>query len=1212
MSTNDPSFNKLQGCPASLIQLQFWVIHHLNPDSPAYNLPSVSIIEGNLDITALETAINALLRRHPIFRTTFDFDDSGRVVQRVISWQRTLLLQDDLRPSPGVAADASVVNQALLEEIQRTFDLASSLPMRFRLYRNGESSYLLVMTAHHIVFDLVTKDLFAEALGKEYQAALSGNETTDIKENTNYADYCVWQEQWMYSDQCKEMETAWRRYLDGMEPSLTWLAGQPPETGSRHPADHQPVPITLKNELFEKMHEFCRKEKTTPFLVMLTGWALTVSRYSGQKKLSVGVPFTNRRKEEFKNTMGCFVNSLPLTFDISDNPTLQEALHRVRKDLLQLHRIQEMPYYHLVQLMRRDGIIGGNTLYQTGFTFGHPMRLHLDGLRVEPKYIHPGGAQLDLFATFWQEPDFITGVIKYDDNRFDATTVELIREDFLNTLNDICEHPDHHMEDVTRIQSTASLHGTPDVAEIDTVIPVKTIVDKETPKEAPVVSIAASFSGEFIQEFMEFWFLKLGWNFEVKFAPFNQVFQELLNASSLLRSNRKGHNILMIRLEDLIDKDKASSWNEDEANVRWTRLLDELREAIATGAKNMTVPLCFVLCPPSPRGREIQRHADISMNLFLEALRSTPGVTVLTHEEIDRRYPVTDYYDPLGENIGAIPFTRQYLAALATAIVRSLNTLSMKPVKALVLDCDGTLWQGVVGEDGPTGVIIERWQRAFQEFILQQYQSGVILCLCSKNQEDDPWSVFDRHPGMLLKREHISFWKINWEAKSDNLRALVKEMNIGMDAVAFLDDNPLERAEVGLRFPAIFCPEIPEAWEERTKWLEHCWLLDHPQSTAEDKKRQEHYRSEQIRDSLKQSAGSLAEFLNKLELKIDLNSAESADYERLAQLSIRTNQFNTTTLRLTVQEVMEYATAPGMSAHIARVRDRFGDYGLVGAMLARVVENTYRVDGMFLSCRALGRSVEYRMASYLAAKAKEAGCAEIEFPVKTTDRNEPARNFLNSLNKLCGGTRDKENSLHINTDQLVEFRYEIIREPEEATESSVGQESLETSGDSFLPNREPFIIIARKLYSVDTILNAVEQETREKQSRSTFTMEKTTTVVPETQTEQIIADVWKKILGLAQVNTQAKFFEVGGTSLLMVRVAIELKRSHDMDVSMTDLFKYPTIAGLAAHLDGKETTEEIQKQESATASAVRQREALSEQHLPDVFKRMKNIRESRN
>ena len=1194
MNTSYPSFNDIHACPASLIQLQFWVIHEFDPDSPAYNQPSVSMIEGDLDITALNSAINSLLHRYPVFRTTFTMDDTGAVIQQAAPWQKISLPRTDLRPASGNRADENNIRQAVLEEIRKPFDLIAGPPIRFRLFQNDTRSYALVITAYHIVFDLVTKDLFAQELEKEYRWALAGHTEEEPAPWTDYAVYSAWLKNWMQSDECRKMEESWRAYLAEAQPSLDLPADDLSETGSQNV--FSPVEVELSGTSVEKIQAFCQREKVTPYLILLTAWALTLARHSGRTNLCIGVPMTNRRKEKFKDTMGCFVNSLPLTFNISDNPTLREAIHRVRMGLLQVHRMQEIPYYHLVQLMRREGIIGGDSLYQAGFTFEHPMNLRLDGLDIHPMYIHPGGAQLDLFATFWQQPEKIIGVIKYDGSRFNSSTVELIREHLLDAANRICDLPEEHTETLTHITSGVSKQDRKEDAK-----------KNATPDEGtPVMAIASSFTAEFLQEFLDFWFEKLKWQTQTRFAPFNQVFQELLNPASLLRSNRRGYNVVMVRIEDLINKEEASAWNAEETGVRLSGVLEELKQALTAGVKEMAVPLCFVLCPPSPVGKELENHASDKIEYFLEALRSVPGISVLTHEEIDRCYPVTEYHEPLGETIGFIPFTRDYLAALSTSVIRTLHTASLKPVKALAIDCDGTLWQGVVGEDGPTGVIIGDAQKKFQEFLIRQYQSGVILCLCSKNQEADVWSVFDQHPGMVLKREHISFWKINWEAKSGNIRALARDVNIGLDTFAFLDDNPLERAEVGINCPPVLCLEFPDTWQERTRWLEHCWLLDHPRATAEDKKRQNHYRSEQIRDSIKQSAGSLAEFLEKLELKTDLNPAEEADYDRLAQLSVRTNQFNTTTLRLTTQQVAQYATTSGMSAHIARVRDRFGDYGLVGAMLAHIDEKTYYVDGMFLSCRALGRSVEYRMASYLAADALHSGCTEIVFPVRTTDRNEPARNFLTKLNDFCEGTRDSENGLHLNAATLSEFRYESVPAPAETGEPAASQETKEADGNVALQNREPFIWLANELNSVSAILNAVEQRTQKSQ-KIIGAGNAVNGALPGSDTENLIAELWKKVLGLARVSTQAKFFEVGGTSLLMVRIAIELKRSHGLNVSIIDMFKYPTIAELAAHLDGKEITGGASG--SAVAeSAIRQREALSARHLPEAFKRLKNIR----
>ena len=243
------------------------------------------------------------------------------------------------------------------------------------------------------------------------------------------------------------METAWRHYLDGAEPLLNLPANRPIAAGSRRPGTI--VPIRLTHEMLEQLKTFCRKEEVAPFLVLLTAWALTLARWSRQTKLCVGVPLTNRRKDEFKKTMGCFVNILPLALDISDNPTVRETLRRVRMATLQMHRMQEMPYYHLVQLMRHVGTGGGNPLFQVGFTFEHPMRLQLEGVSVKPKYIHHGGAQLDMFATFWEEAGASIGVIEYDSGRFDSSTMKGISESLLVTINEISTGTQRKVDTIT-------------------------------------------------------------------------------------------------------------------------------------------------------------------------------------------------------------------------------------------------------------------------------------------------------------------------------------------------------------------------------------------------------------------------------------------------------------------------------------------------------------------------------------------------------------------------------------------------------------------------------------------------------------------------------------------------------------------------------------------------------------------------------------------
>jgi amino acid adenylation domain-containing protein len=425
--------------PASLIQRQFWVLHRRDPQSPAYNIPSIALIEGDLNVAALEAALNAIICRHDVFRATFEMEDAKTLVQRTAPWRWSPLLQDDLRGSKEAAEGRLGAEGPVLDEIRRPFLLASEPPLRSRLFQTGDRSHVLAITAHHIAFDLRTKDLFAEELAAEYQALAHKRALPDRAQPAGYQEFSQWQETWIKGDECREMGERWRRYLDGAEPMLSLPHDQQKAAGSLRTGTVVPWGLSAGDS--GRVRDFCRQEATSPFLVLLTAWALTLARWSGQTKLTLGVPLTNRRRAEFQSTMGCFVNILPLVFDVSDNPTLLECVRRVRAGMLQMHRMQEMPYYHLVQLMRHGGSWGANALFQAGFTFEHPMRLQLDGVQTVPMYVHHGGAQLDVFGTFWEEGDAISGVLEYDMSVFEPATIGRVGESLRVAIQKICEEP---------------------------------------------------------------------------------------------------------------------------------------------------------------------------------------------------------------------------------------------------------------------------------------------------------------------------------------------------------------------------------------------------------------------------------------------------------------------------------------------------------------------------------------------------------------------------------------------------------------------------------------------------------------------------------------------------------------------------------------------------------------------------------------------------
>jgi FkbH-like protein len=259
------------------------------------------------------------------------------------------------------------------------------------------------------------------------------------------------------------------------------------------------------------------------------------------------------------------------------------------------------------------------------------------------------------------------------------------------------------------------------------------------------------------------------------------------------------------------------------------------------------------------------------------------------------------------------------------------------------------------------------------------------------------WSVFEKNPGMVLKPEHFVSSRINWQSKSENLRSLSAELQLGMDSFIFLDDSAVECAEVEARCPEVLTLQLPEQDTDFKRFLSHVWAFDHLKITEEDRKRSDFYARNAEREQLSAHSMRLEDFLAGLELQLEFLPMTSAELPRVAQITQRTNQFNFTTVRRTENEVEQLCFAGEAECLVIRLRDRFGDYGLVGAMIFTRRPGLLDVDNVLLSCRALGRRVEHRMLSQLGRIAQEQGREQIRINFVPTPKNKPARDFLESI-----------------------------------------------------------------------------------------------------------------------------------------------------------------------------------------------------------------------
>lgn len=658
--------------------------------------------------------------------------------------------------------------------------------------------------------------------------------------------------------------------------------------------------------------------------------------------------------------------------------------------------------------------------------------------------------------------------------------------------------------------------------------------------EKPVIQISATFTAEPVGEALAFWLAELGIEAEIRFSGYRQILQQALDPASESSVNRSGFNVFLIRPEDL----------GADADV----VLAEVETAILGLASRNSAPQLVLFAPH--RGRSVETTERESESV--KRLGAAANIEAISTGEWTTLYPVAEAFDEESENSAGVPFTDTLFVALATMMARRIAAHLRPPAKVLALDADHTLWGGVCGEDGPEGLDMAGPWQAVRDFARSCRERGVLLCLCSKNSEADVARVFSERAGELgLSREDFSAWRVNWLPKSENLTALAAELNLGIDSVVFLDDNPAEVAEVRANCPGITALTLPTDPAEIPEFLRHLWSLDRVRLTREDTERAEFYRQESNRRRLGESAPSFADFLAGLDLRIGWEEIVETDLARVSQLTLRTNQFNANALRLTESE-LRARLAAGHGGLAVRVADRFGDYGLVGAMFFREAPGSELVvDGFLLSCRAMGKGVERAMVQALAEEARKRGAERLSFDFVKTDRNEPCRRFF----EMIGAELSIDGGAYlIEAERAVDLP--LI--PIEPTPKTGGGSSAARSGDiggrvgGRLAER-----IAGELRNPESLrqfLRASALRPRPEISQAY--------VRPGRELEKRIARIWCQILELESVGVEDPFVALGGTSLRMVRLHAALRREFDTGIGLAELFELPTIVDIARRLEG--------------------------------------------
>jgi FkbH-like protein len=314
--------------------------------------------------------------------------------------------------------------------------------------------------------------------------------------------------------------------------------------------------------------------------------------------------------------------------------------------------------------------------------------------------------------------------------------------------------------------------------------------------------------------------------------------------------------------------------------------------------------------------------------------------------------------------------------------------------KCLVLDLDNTLWGGIVGDDGVAGLEIGEGTPVGEAHLtLQQYarslkERGILLAVCSKNELENAQAPFSEIPDMALKLDDFASFVANWEPKSENLRRIARELNIGLDSLVFIDDNPAERAIVRQFLPEVAVPELPDDPALYVRAIEARHYFEPLAFSDEDRQRTRFYLEDRERNSLAQSVTNMQDFLGQLDMVATIQPFNEVDLDRIAQLVARSNQFNLTTQRYSRAQLSDFMNDPAYVTRSVRLQDRFGDNGLIAVWLGKMNGTTLTIDTWLMSCRVLMRGVEQHLLNHVIEHARANGVTRIEGCYIPTKKNK--------------------------------------------------------------------------------------------------------------------------------------------------------------------------------------------------------------------------------
>jgi FkbH-like protein len=535
---------------------------------------------------------------------------------------------------------------------------------------------------------------------------------------------------------------------------------------------------------------------------------------------------------------------------------------------------------------------------------------------------------------------------------------------------------------------------------------------REKPEVDLNTAIAGSMTVEPLEPYLGAYLLSKHFKPHISVGPFNQLRQICYDHQAVLGGGDFNAIVLLWRVEDLFPDMLASCLDSPAAVGDLLREVKGLAAAVAHLRDSFKGTL-IVSTPPYPSwpGFDVLEMGQASSGMmafnaisqcWTQEIAQLERVRLFDLHGLMLNRGIKQAHDLRKWQLYRQPYTEPFWQDIGRMIGRMIAAERISPKKCVVLDLDNTLWGGIIGEDRLEGIELGdefpgKAYRDFQRHLLYLKSKGVLLAVASKNNPDDAYEVFDQHDAMVLTRKDVAVFEIHWESKVESIKRVARKLNIGLDALVFVDDNPKEIGEVAERLPDVSCVLVPEELAYLPGLLAETDFFDFAEVTDEDRRRTELMAADNIRQQTQETM-SEDDFRRSLNLTIDVFATQKQHLARVTQLINKTNQFNLTTIRRTQDEVEALAVSKDALVLGMDIRDKYGDYGLVGVGILRTENKTCLIDTLLMSCRVLGRGAEDTFIAKLAEAATTLGCDEMRGKYIPTPKNAMVADLYQRFN----------------------------------------------------------------------------------------------------------------------------------------------------------------------------------------------------------------------